>query len=221
MINVYEKFCRGEKKCVSFAMLYGASTIGLQLFLANTVDDLFKGNKKAVSVVICFASLYGIGLLFVIVNSVYLKCSRGHGSIRIGKRMVDLEIRRCCKIRSAVACNMLIIYHILLISVEIIAAVVLSLSQNPTLNNVMWILAALNYGVLLLWYLPCSMVIGSNKTHSHIGLVFGCNALELFHFLVFWVCAIFGITCLLTNCNHLRSKCRIQTTHLKYEYIPA
>ena len=150
-------------------------------------------------------SLHGLGLLFVIVNIVFLKCSRGHGSVRIGKRMVDLEIRRCCKIRSAVACNVLIVYHIVLIAAEMTAAFVLSLPQIPKnhLKSVMWILVTINYGVLLFWCLPCSMVIGSNKTHSHIGPVFGRNALELFHFLVFWVCAIFMISCALSNCNYL------------------
>ena len=34
-------------------------------------------------IILCFASLHGVGLLFVIVNSVFLKCSRGHGSARI------------------------------------------------------------------------------------------------------------------------------------------
>ena len=155
--------------------------------------------------ILCFASLHGIGLLLFIVNSVFLKCSRGHGSARIGKRMIDLEIRRCCKIRGAVACNILIVYHIALIVAEITAAVLswLPQIQNDYMKIVFWVFVRINYGILIFCCLPCSMACGSNETHSHIGPLLGRNALELFHFVVFWVCAIFMITCLLTNCDYL------------------
>ena len=155
--------------------------------------------------ILCFASLHGLGLLFVIVNIIFLICTRGHGSARIGKRMIDLEIRRCCKIRGAVACNILIVYHIVLIAVELFIAVLLSFpqTQNEYMKIVLWLFAGVNYGILIFCCLPVSMVHDSYETYNHIGPVHGCNALELFHFVVFWVCAIFMITCRLTNCDCL------------------
>ena len=174
--------------------------------MAHTTDDFFQRNKQDTFVaILCFTSLRGIGLFLVIVNGVFLKCSRGRGSVRIGKRMADLDIRRCCKIRSTVACDVLTVYHIVLITAELITAVVSPLLQIPNnlLKNAMWMMAAINYGILLVWSFTCSIVCDSNEANSPIGPVPGRNALELFHFLVFWICAIFMITCVPTNCTYI------------------
>ena len=129
--------------------------------MSNTTEgtqtiQLNNNNMQVATVVFaCFGSLHLLGLVLLIANSIFLRFSRGQGSARIGERMLDLDLKRCCKMRNVVACNILIVYHIILMGMEIIVAIVsyCPLISNSTLASRLWILVALSYAFTL--FFPC------------------------------------------------------------------
>ena len=104
--------------------------------------------------------------------------------------------KRCCKIRGAVACNVLLIAHMFLTVTEGIMALVY---QSPSLysyklNTAYWALFGVNYGILVVAFLPCAHAIDAFNIHTHLGHIHACNAFEFVNFIVFWVSLILAVT---------------------------
>ena len=167
----------------------------------------------AKDIFIFFIVLHWIGFLLVLLNACYLMCTRGYGSVRIGRNMKDLEIRRCCKMRKAVACNILIMYQIVLVACEIVMAIVfhsLQFSNDSTQPAFwFWLLVAGNYTMLMCCCIPGVLNFNAFKSHSHIGPLHGCNAFECLNFVIFWVSVTFVTICQLTDCTSLPFGLRI------------
>ena len=89
--------------------------------------------RKGMYLFLTFVSVHVIGIIFIVINCLYLRCTRGHGSVRMNEDDFDRNDRkRCCKIRGAVACNVLLITHMFLTMTEGIMVLVY---QSPSLYS--------------------------------------------------------------------------------------
>ena len=101
-----------------------------------------------------------------------------------------LQNKRSC------ACNVLLIAHMFLTMTEGIMALVY---QSPSLysyklNTAYWALFGVNYGILVVAFLPCAYLIDAFNIHAHLRHIHACNAFEFVNFIVFWVSFILAVT---------------------------
>ena len=94
------------------------------------------------------------------------------------------------------ACNVLLIVHMFLRVTEGIMALVY---QSPSLysyklNTAYWALFGINYGILVVAFLPCAYLIDAFNIHAHLGHIHACNAFEFANFIVFRVSLILAVT---------------------------
>ena len=164
-------------------------------------DDIGAFTNKATLVFIAFVSLHVIGVFLIIINSLYLLCTRGYGSVRINEKMIHRRRERCCKIRNAIACNILLICHILLTVTEAIMALVYQSPSlyNYALNKAYWILFGVNYITLFFIFFPCADGFRALETHAHLGHIYACNVFEFVNFVVFWASIFLALTSKMFN----------------------
>ena len=159
----------------------------------HQITHSFSFVRKGMYLFLIFVSVRVIGIIFIVINSLYLRCTRGHGSVRMNEGDFDRSDRkRCCKIRGAVACNVLLIGHMFLTVTEGIMALVY---QSPSLhsyklNTAYWAMFGVNYGILVVAFLPCDAF----NIYAHLGHINACNAFEFVNFIVFSVSFILAVT---------------------------
>ena len=118
-----------------------------------------------------------LGIFLLTFNAIYLACTRGFDSARgYGKMFCckQRNIKRRFKIRLDKAWNLLVLYHIILMYVSVIMAIICeevdSLNyQIDSLNDMVsmfWILAMFNYGVVFM--LNILYVVGIYSPHQWV-----------------------------------------------------
>lgn len=159
---------------------------------------LHEMNNKSIAVLGCVVAAHVLGIVLVLVNGVYLLCTRGYGSARIrensrafdSRTMLDNpRTRRFCTVRNSKACNVLVFYHVLLFGADVISLLVCNFQSiicDWRLLAFIILLAVVNYFVILLIIVPFSWGCGANKSHAHCGCFHNCFAFEVMHFLLFW-----------------------------------
>ena len=161
-----------------------------------------------------------LGIFLIIFNSIYLACTRGVGSARGHGKMFcckQRNIKRRFKIRFEKAWNLLVLYHIVLIFVDVIMAVVCEevdslnyqIDSFHDLVDMFWISAIINYGVVFMlnvMYVTASCAAGkwAFTSRSHIlGHLQQFNCFGFLNFLVFWTSVLLLLTCAGYDCSHL------------------
>ena len=163
----------------------------------HQITHSFPFVRKGMYLFLIFVSVHVIGIIFIVINSLYLRCTRGSGSVRMNEGDFDRSDRkRCCKLRGAVACNVVLIAHMFLTMTEGIMAL---LYQSPSLysyklNTAYWALFGINYGILVLAFLPCAYEVDAFNIYAHLGHIHACNAFEFFNFIIFWASLILAVT---------------------------
>ena len=161
-----------------------------------------------------------LGFFFIIFNAIYLACTRGFDSARGYEKMFYCKLRNIkqpFKIRLDKAWNLLVLYHITLIYVCIIMAIICkevdSLNyQIDSLNDMVsmfWISAIINYGVVFM--LNILYVIGIYSPHQWVfnrgsyvlGHLHQYNNFGFLNFLVFWTSVLLMLTCAAIDCGNI------------------
>lgn len=174
-------------------------------------------DETSVLIISVLVVVHVLGLILLLINSCYLVCTRGYGSTRISqskfrKRNRDLdkpETKRCCKLRSAKACNILVLYHILLIIIEVGFAIVCYI--EPSLNHefndfedmrfALLIAAVCNFGFIIIFILPYSYSVGALRAHAQICHLNACSSFEVLNFILFWASLLLLIGCSAADCS--------------------
>ena len=148
--------------------------------------------------IFALASIHFAGILLLIINSLCLVYKRN------GRK-------RWCKIKSDLACNVLFLYHVILLTLEMILALVCQIyqdlsefCQSHNLVDLFLILAGTNYLFLLLYLAPRRVSVGAFETDGHTSSLNTSKSFAFVNFLVFW--SMLG---LLASCS--RIDCRFMS----------
>ena len=161
-----------------------------------------------------------LGIFLIIFNSIYLaytrriNSARGHGKMFCCKQR---NIKRRFKIKFDKAWNLLVLYHITLIFVDLIMVVVCEevdklnyqIDSFHNLVDMFWISAIINYGVVFM--LNVLYLVGLKTVHRLVfnrhSYVFGhlhqFNCFGFINFLVFWTSVLLLLTCAGIDCEEL------------------
>ena len=155
-----------------------------------------------------------LGIFLIILNSIYLACTRRVNSVRgHGQK----NIKRRFKIRFEKAWNLLVLYHITLIFVDVILTVVCEEVDNLNyqidslhdLVDMFWISAIINYGVVfmlnLLYLVDLKTVhkLAFNRNSYLLGHLHQFNCFGFLNFLIFWTSVLLLLTCAGIDCRDL------------------
>ena len=168
-----------------------------------------------------------LGIFLIIFNSIYLACTRGVGSARGHGKMFcckQRNIKRRFKIRFEKAWNLLVLYHITLIFVDVIMAVVCEevdslnyqIDSFHDLVDMFWISAIINYGVVFMLNVNYVIAMCSagkwvfnsrsrkwvfNLRSPILGHLHQFNCFGFVNFLVFWTSVLLLLTCAGYDCS--------------------
>ena len=147
--------------------------------------------------ILTIATIHFAGILLLIVNSICLVYRRS------GRH-------RCCKLKSDIACNILFIYHAILLILEIFLALLCQFKNGwmdffpgRNLVDLFLILAIVNYMFLTLYLAPRLIKVHTFATN---GYTRHCNATKPFAFLnffVFWSNLVLLSTCIGIDCRSM------------------
>ena len=158
-------------------------------------------NGRTLDALTIFFSLIAcqlIGIVLLLINTCYLKWTRGYTSVRWEPDQCHLGVKRHCKIRNAVACNLLIIYHIILVIVELILGISQLMGQ---FSLVYFGLAIVGYIIICTLCLPISYITGGCRRNSNVGPVNACIVWECFNSIIFLGQCLFMISCCMWDCS--------------------
>ena len=155
-----------------------------------------------------------LGIFLITINSIYLACIRGIDGARLHGQQ---NIKRCFKIRFEKAWNLLVLYHVTLIFVDVIMAVVCEevdslnyqIDSFYDLVDMFWISAIINYGVVFmmnLLYLVCLKTVhrlAFNRNSYVLGHLHQFNCFGFLNFLIFWTSVLLLLTCAGIDCRDL------------------
>ncbi len=172
--------------------------------------------EATVIAIVSFVSAHLVGVLLLVVNGYYLTRTRGYGSARISRKLVDTLVhqlddpntKRSCKIRSGLAWNLFILYHCVLLFMEILLAVTCPLHHfcDDLMQKSLWILVGINYAVVVISLVKIARAYGAYRTNGRIGgHMHACTSFELLNFVIFWASFFLMTTCGVINCKNLPS----------------
>ena len=149
------------------------------------LDDQDPWDKQTI-ILMTFVSLRIAGILLVIFNAIYLDCTRGRGSVRVDSTNSFPE--RCCKLRSRTLCNLMVLFNVVLLAAELIAALVFSIPSvsHKVFFNPFWLYIFVDYILLSCLFVPVARCIGTWGSHSHIGCTHALSLFECVNFVIFW-----------------------------------
>ena len=177
--------------------------------------------------------VHSIGLFLFIVNSTYLlRIGESLGTALLCKSEQDFEDsdkKRCCKVSSSKACSLVLFYHLVLIAVDLIVAIVsftdaafwneddiyfnVVFDEKPMdVGTVLFFAASVNYIVLMLYMIPFVLLPLARKPKriNNIGKLVTYNMFSFYNFLVFWGLIYIIIYCRKSDlCDELPSAFQI------------
>ena len=75
-----------------------------------------------------------MGLILFLLNAFFVFCTRGFGSSRISEGLLanisTPHKRRCCLIRNSFACNVFILYYVVLLAMEAVGGMVCEANES-------------------------------------------------------------------------------------------
>ena len=161
-----------------------------------------------------------LGIFLIIINAIYLSCTRGFDSAGgYGKMFCCKQgnIKRRFKIRFEKAWNLLVLYHITLVFMNVIMAIIYEevdslnyqIDSFHDLVDMFWISAIINYGVVFM--LNVLYLIGLKTFHSFVfdrhsyvlGHLHQFNCFGFLNFLIFWTSVLLLLTCAGIDCRKL------------------
>ena len=138
------------------------------------------------------------GVILLIINFCYLRCTRGHQSVRLEANQCRLCTKRLCKIRNTVACNILIIFEIVLVGIDIV--LIITTQDYPIIYMFM---AIAGYVVISVVCFPTAYVTGSCQSYSHIGPLSACTVFECLNLILFCAVSMLMISCSVQEYSNL------------------
>ena len=161
-----------------------------------------------------------LGIFLITINCIYLSCTKGVGNVREHGNIFYVKqqnIKRRFKIKFEKAWNLLVLYHIALIFVDVIMGVVCEeverfnyqIDSFHDLVDMFWISAIINYGavfmlnVLYLVGLKTVHKLGFNRHSYVLGHLHQFNCFGFLNFLIFWTSMLLLLTCAAIDCRDL------------------
>ena len=130
------------------------------------------------------------GVVLVLFNCYYLKCTRGQSSTRWKTDQCTLCRKRPCKVRSAVACNILIIYQLVLVLIELICATLHHPYYSTEYFVTLWTLFLFHYIIISVLCLPVAYIVGACRSYSQIGPIHAGTVFEFFNHVLLYALII-------------------------------
>ena len=143
-------------------------------------------------VISAFLIAHSTGAIIFLLNALYVFCTSGYGSSRISEGLLAKtstpQKRICCLIRNSFACNVFILYYVVLLAMEAVGGMVCEANEScdDEVKRVMWLLVGVTYVIIFPCLISCYNACGAYESHAHIGPISSVVAFELLHFVIFW-----------------------------------
>ena len=134
-----------------------------------------------------FLSLRLAGLIGLLLNAMYLECTKVSNCLTT-QSMTDTLPERCCKIRNSYAFNLFILYHAILLATEAIAAFI---CVSPPISSQwsawhFWVLVLFDY-LLLFVFTFIGSRCGTGRSRAHAGCVHALHIFECVNLVIYWM----------------------------------
>ena len=158
--------------------------------LVSTIQQL-QVSERAKGFLILFYCLLGfhlLGVILLIINACYLKCTKGITSARLEANQCSLGLKRPCKVRNTAVCNILIIFQLVLAVIESGIWILKLIRYHEILEDILflfWILLTTsNVFIIITVCLPVAHLTGAFKSSAHIGPIHAWNVFEFYNFVL-------------------------------------
>ena len=131
---------------------------------------------------LCLLGFHVIGVTLLIINACYLKCTKGITSVRWEPNQCSFGLKRWCKMRNTVACNILIIFQLGLVFFEVL--LIRYIMYQDVFYQFYLIVVACNVFIIITVYLPVAALTGSFKSSAYTGPFNAWDVYEFFNLIV-------------------------------------
>ena len=168
------------------------------------------------------------GFLLLVINYVYLIC-RGEKLRKVicGQHERDLDSsdeELYFKIQNSTACSILMFYHLILIAIEVVLAIVCTtdeiwkhefnydedvINRNIDIIFVLWVTAVINYVLVMLYLIPFVLVplaYERQKFTNWAGGLVTYNFFSFYNCVIFWGSLFLLLHCVRTDCTDTLSR---------------
>ena len=138
-----------------------------------------------------------LGILLLLLNSLFVVCTRDK----------ENEEKRCCKIGNDFACNLLFLYHSILVILEFCLALLSQItdfwkviSRNQNFTDIFIISAGVNYLFVLLYLAPRIVSVDTLEGNGCASKINAAKPFAFLSFFLFWYLLVSIVLCAMDCC---------------------